>query len=96
MLEFSFFCPSCKEKVHGVATERGSMDLDVRCYSCNTNWEKVIVDRGGMMKDRLVYPTDNKALRFFGDVMLTIGQWFMNIGIRYGGLYEFEFEDDDV
>jgi hypothetical protein len=29
-------------------------------------------------------------------VMLTIGQWFMNIGIRYGGLYEVEFEDDDV
>ena len=49
------------------------------------------------MKDRLVYPTDNKVLRFFGDVMLTIGQWFMNIGIRYGGLYEFEFEEyDDV
>lgn len=48
-----------------------------------------------MMKDRLVYSTDNKALRFFGDVMLTIGQWFMDIGIRYGGLYEFEFEEDD-
>jgi hypothetical protein len=22
------------------------MDLDLRCYSCNTDWEKVIVDRG--------------------------------------------------
>ena len=46
MLEFSFFCPSCKEKTQGVAVERGSMNTDLRCYSCNTNWEKVIVDRG--------------------------------------------------
>ena len=48
-----------------------------------------------MMKDRLVYPTDNKALRFFGDVMLTIGTWFVSVGSNYGGLYEFEFEEDD-
>ena len=47
MLEFSFFCPSCKNKVQGVATERDSMSLDLKCYSCNTDWEKVVVDRGG-------------------------------------------------
>ena len=46
MIEFSFFCPSCKDKVYGVAVERDSMDLDLKCYSCNTDWEKVIVDRG--------------------------------------------------
>jgi hypothetical protein len=45
-MEFSFFCPSCKDKTHGVAIERGSMSKDLKCYSCNTDWEKVIVDRG--------------------------------------------------
>ena len=47
------------------------------------------------MKDRLVYSTNNKALRFFGDVMLTLGTWFVSVGSKYGGLYEFEFEEDD-
>ena len=46
------------------------------------------------MKNRLVYPTDNKALRFFGDVMILISGWFLNIGLRYGGLYEYEFDED--
>jgi hypothetical protein len=45
MLEFSFFCPSCKDKTQGVAIERDSMNMDFKCYSCNTDWEKVIVDR---------------------------------------------------
>jgi hypothetical protein len=48
------------------------------------------------MNSRLVYQTNNKVLRFFGDVMLLIGSWFTAIGIRYGGLYEMEFEEDDV
>lgn len=48
------------------------------------------------MKTKLVYPTNNRALRFFGDVMLLIGSWFNEVGIRYGGLYEVEFDEDDV
>jgi len=48
------------------------------------------------MKSRLVYPTTNKFLRFFGDVMIVIGSWILHIGMRYGGMYEYEFEDDDV
>ena len=50
MLEFSFFCPSCKDKTQGVAVERGSMDMDLKCYSCNTDWEKVVVNRGSSEK----------------------------------------------
>jgi hypothetical protein len=48
------------------------------------------------MKDRLVYGTNNRFLRFFGDVMLLIGSWFDQVGMRYGGLYEVEFDEDDV
>ena len=48
------------------------------------------------MNNRLIYPTNNKALRFFGDVMIVIGSWILHIGMRYGGVYEYEFEDDDV
>jgi hypothetical protein len=50
------------------------------------------------MNNRLIYPTNNKALRFFGDVMIMIGSWILHIGMRYGGMYEYEygFEDDDV
>ena len=51
------------------------------------------------MKTRLVYGTDNKFLRFYGDVMLTIGAFFQTIGLKYGGMYELdfdmEFEDDE-
>lgn len=43
----------------------------------------------------LTYPTNNRVLRFFGDVMLLIGSLFTNIGLRYGGVYEYEFEDDN-
>ena len=46
------------------------------------------------MKSRLVYGTDNKFLRFFGDVMLTIGAFFQTIGLRYGGMYELDFAED--
>jgi len=28
--------------------------------------------------------------------MLLIGSWFNEVGIRYGGLYEVEFDEDDV
>jgi hypothetical protein len=43
----------------------------------------------------LTYPTENKVLRFFGDTMLLIGCWFTNVGLRYGGVYEYEFEDTE-
>lgn len=43
----------------------------------------------------LTYPTDNKFLRFFGDTMLLIGSLFTNVGLRYGGVYEYEFEGDE-
>lgn len=48
------------------------------------------------MKDRLIYPTNNKALRFFGDVMIMVGSWILHIGMHYGGMYEVEFDEDDV
>jgi hypothetical protein len=55
------------------------------------------ISRGkNILKTRLVYPTKNKALRFFGDVMLLIGSWFDHVGMRYGGMYEVEFDEDDV
>jgi len=41
----------------------------------------------------LTYPTENKFLRFYGDTMLLIGSLFTNVGLRYGGVYEYEFED---
>jgi len=44
-------------------------------------------------QELLTYPTDNKFLRFFGDTMLLIGSLFTNVGLRYGGVYEYEFED---
>ena len=46
-----------------------------------------------MDQELLTYPTDNKFLRFFGDTMLLIGSWFTHLGLRYGGVYEYEFED---
>jgi|LakMenEpi03Aug12_release.lakeMendotaPanAssembly.Ray.scaffolds.fasta_scaffold791395_2 hypothetical protein len=44
------------------------------------------------MRTRLVYGTDNKFLRFYGDVMLTIGAFFQTIGLKYGGMYELDFD----
>ena len=44
------------------------------------------------MRTRLVYGTDNRFLRFYGDVMLTIGAFFQNIGLKYGGMYELDFD----
>ena len=41
----------------------------------------------------LAYPTNNKVLRFYGDTMLLIGSLFTNVGLRYGGVYEYEFEN---
>ena len=46
--------------------------------------------------DRLVYPTDNKILRFIGDVLLTLGSWLVGKGEKWGGMYEWDFEEDDV
>jgi len=54
--------------------------------------EKSIEDK--IDKALLQYPTNNKVLRFFGDVMLLIGSVFTDIGLRYGGVYEYEFESD--
>jgi hypothetical protein len=55
------------------------------------------ISRGkNILKNRLVYPTNNKLLRFFGDTMILISSWFLHIGMKYGGVYEFEFEEDDV
>jgi len=50
----------------------------------------------GNMQSKFIYPTNNKVLRFFGDLMLLIGSWFTTIGLRYGGVYELEFDEDDV
>jgi DNA-directed RNA polymerase subunit RPC12/RpoP len=47
VIEFSFFCPNCSGKVHGIAIEKASADTDEKCYSCGADWEKVIVDRTG-------------------------------------------------
>ena len=41
----------------------------------------------------LTYPTKNRLLQFFGDVMLLIGSLFTNVGLRYGGIYEYEFDE---
>jgi hypothetical protein len=49
-----------------------------------------------MDQSLLVYPTKNKVLRFFGDTMLVIGSLFTNVGLRYGGVYEYEFEETEV
>jgi len=46
-----------------------------------------------MDQSLLTYPTNNKVLRFYGDIMLLIGSLFTNVGLRYGGVYEYEFED---
>ena len=46
--------------------------------------------------DRLVYPTDNKILRFIGDVLILVGNSILSLGLRWGGLYEWDFEEDDV
>ena len=48
-----------------------------------------------MDQELLTYPTENKFLQFFGDTMLLIGSIFTNIGLRYGGVYEYEFEDEN-
>jgi transcription elongation factor Elf1 len=47
VIEFSFFCPNCEHKSHGIVLDKTSADEDNDCYSCGTAWEKVIVDRTG-------------------------------------------------
>lgn len=44
---------------------------------------------------RLFYPTENKFLRFIGDVLITLGSWIVVKGEKWGGLYEYEFELED-
>lgn len=44
---------------------------------------------------RLVYGTDNKILRFIGDVLILIGNSILSLGLKWGGLYEWEFEEDE-
>jgi hypothetical protein len=48
-----------------------------------------------MDQSLLVYPTKNKVLRFFGDTMLVIGSLFTHVGLRYGGVYEYELEETE-
>lgn len=45
--------------------------------------------------ENLIYGSDNRVLRFIGDVCLLIGSWFINLGSRWGGFYEYEFDSDD-
>jgi hypothetical protein len=45
---------------------------------------------------QLVYPVKNRFLRFYGDVVLLIGSLFTNHGIKYGGVYEYEFDEFDI
>lgn len=56
--------------------------------------EKNIVEK--IDQALLTYPTENKFLRFFGDTMLLIGALFTNVGLRYGGVYEYEFEETEA
>jgi hypothetical protein len=48
------------------------------------------------MKSRFFYPTNNRFLRFYGDAMIALGTWITTKGMRYGGMYEVEFDEDDV
>ena len=41
---------------------------------------------------RPVYPTNNRFLRFIGDVLLTFGTWLIVKGEKWGGLYEWELD----
>ena len=56
--------------------------------------EKNIVEK--IDQALLTYPTENKFFRFFGDTMLLIGALFTNVGLRYGGVYEYEFEETEA
>ena len=40
----------------------------------------------------LEYPVKNKALRFYGDVMILLGSLFTRHGLRFGGTYRLEDE----
>lgn len=65
----------------------------VKKSSVEQKIEKTIEDK--IDQALLTYPTNNKVLRFFGDVMLLIGSVFTTIGLRYGGVYEYTFEEDN-
>jgi len=42
---------------------------------------------------QLVYPVQNKVLRFYGDVILVIAHYLTMHGLNYGGVYEYDLED---
>lgn len=44
-VQFTFFCPNCKCKAYGVVSDQLTIDGDDTCYDCNSDWEKVIVNR---------------------------------------------------
>ena len=41
----------------------------------------------------LVYPVKNRFLRFYGDVVLLLGSIFTHHGLKFGGVYEYEFDE---
>ena len=44
-VQFTFFCPNCKGKAYGVVSDALVIEGDDACYDCNSEWEKVIVNR---------------------------------------------------
>jgi hypothetical protein len=44
---------------------------------------------------RLVYGSDNRILQFIGDVLILVGNSILSLGLKWGGLYEWEIEDDE-
>lgn len=42
---------------------------------------------------QLVYPVNNKVLRFYGDVILLLAHYLTRHGLNYGGVYEYDLED---
>lgn len=41
----------------------------------------------------LIYPVNNKVLRLYGDVILVLAHYLTMHGLKYGGVYEYDFED---
>lgn len=48
------------------------------------------------MNYEYVYPTENRFLRFIGDVLILLGDWIMTQGMRWGGICEIEEYEIDV
>lgn len=45
LIEYTLICPSCNNKVQGLALSKVSLNKDNDCYVCSFPWEKVIVKR---------------------------------------------------